>query len=135
MPPYNPPDAGKPCCCTDPTVITAQRTDSAPSGNMVVGLWTLHESITLTIKGTCYKDLQIDWMTCWHGGLFGIGELAGYVGSGLSVDVPVETYPLVGNAWVTDARVFYLACEGGKWTKKRTDASLGYIWSGSSWSH
>ena len=92
MPGYNPPDAGTPCCCcTQPTVITAKRTDPSPDGNKLVGLWTLHEKVTLSIEGTCYKDLVINWFTCWHGGLFGIGESAGYVGSGLSVDVPVET--------------------------------------------
>jgi len=136
MPGYNPPDAGTPCCCcTQPTVITAKRTDPSPDGNKLVGLWTLHEKVTLSIEGTCYKDLVINWFTCWHGGLFGIGESAGYVGSGLSVDVPVETYLGFGNAWITGAQVNYLACESGKWSKKRIDAPLSYYWSGWSWSH
>ena len=135
IPPYNPPDLGKPCCCSDPTSITAQRTDSAPTKNWLpwpLWQWTFHYSVALTIKKTCYKDLEIQWTTCYR------GSNAGYVGSGFSVDVSLPVgvpVPGIGNIWVTDARVFYLACEGGKWTKKRLDASLGYAWDGWNWSH
>jgi hypothetical protein len=139
FPPYNPPDLGKPCCCNDPTSIDAKRTDSHPTGFFAGTIWSeywlLHLSVLPTIKGTCYKELVIQWWTCWRGGVFGIGETAGYAGSGSSVDVPVQTYTGFGSNWQTGANIHFLTCDGGKWKKNEIDRPLGYFWSGWNWSH
>jgi hypothetical protein len=133
IPKYNPPDLGKPCCCSDPTTMTLQRNDPPPTKNLGFGwtgaTWTLHESAILTISGTCWKDPVIYWTTCVHGGQ------AGLVGSGLSADVPVATPPIgFTTTYLTEAWLYYLACDGGKWTKKEVKAGLNYWWD-DGWSH
>jgi hypothetical protein len=131
-PEYNPPAAGQKCCCSPASVITGKRTDLRPVLNwstFVYSKWTFFFGVWLDVEGNpdCFRDIEVQWQRCWgQGG-------AGYMGSGMSIDVSVNTVAGYGNKWVTNARIFYLTCKGGLWTKQRANASLGYTWTGWSW--
>jgi hypothetical protein len=50
------------------------------------------------------------------------------------IDIPVTTWIWPGHpSWTTEARIHYLTCENGVWTKKFSTASIGYTWNGWSW--
>jgi len=135
-PKYNPPDLNKPCCCMDHSTISSRRTDRPPTQNwsfFPFTSWTLHLSVDVKVTGNCIKDVEIQWQRCYNRGV------GGYMGSGPAVDVGADTITGIRNAWLINARVFYLKCEYGYWRLGRTalnrsaDASMGWVWNASGW--
>ena len=133
FPPYNPPDAGKPCCCSPPAVVTGTRNDWSPIlGWSILGIydrWLLTLGVELHVAGNpdCFEDVEVQWARCW-----GVGG-AGYMGSGTSVQVYVDTQLGIGVSWTTVAKINFLTCKGGLWTKDFRKASKPYNWTGSGW--
>jgi len=131
VPPYNPPDDGKPCC-VDPAVLKkAKRTDPPPtegSKRSDGGVnWTIHMKLDLQIDGP-YKDLQIYWTTCWR--IDGTSGIIPTCSNKTACDFLSITYGNIGGPYTTQARIFWLSCEGGKWTKKKHIVSGGYTFNG-----
>jgi len=135
-PKYNPPDLNKPCCCMDHSTISSRRTDRPPTQNwsfFPFTSWTLHLSVDVKVTGNCIKDVEIQWQRCYNRGV------GGYMGSGPAVDVGADTITGIRNAWLINARVFYLKCEYGYWRLGRkalnrsADASMGWVWNASGW--
>ena len=131
-PPYNPPAAGQKCCCSPPSRITGTRTDGHPRLNWTLGIyskWTIFMSVALDVHDNpdCFRDIEVQWQRCW-----GVGG-AGYMGSGTSISTEVGTWTGYRNGWLINARIFYLTCEKGLWTKRRTNASLAQLWTGWGW--
>lgn len=130
IPPYNPPDAGKPCCDKPANLRKGKRTDPPPTKGASSGggvNWKIHMALDLQIEGP-YKDLQIYWTTCWR-----IDRTSGIIPScsdKTGCDFPTVTAGNVGGPYVTTARIFWLSCEGGKWTKKKHIAGGGYTFDG-----
>jgi RHS repeat-associated protein len=134
VPPYNPPQIGKKCCGMShcPAHITGTRTDRPPTDKgsaIIYTSWTLHLGVHINTDSDCYTDVRVDWIRCW-----GTGG-AGYMGSGTQIDIPVSTWNYIGIHpwWMTEARINYLTCENGIWTKKVAKAGMTYLWDGSDW--
>jgi RHS repeat-associated protein len=132
IPGYNPPSVGQKCCCSPPSRITGRRTDWRPYVNWSVGFvtqWVLFMSVYVEVHDNpdCFRDVEVQWTRCWGGGG------AGYMGCGTSNFPKVTTTLGIQNMWLTTARINYLTCENGVWTKKRSIAPLGYIWTGWGW--
>ena len=133
FPPYNPPDAGKPCCCSPSSVVTGTRNDWNPLLDWsILGIWDrwlLTLGVELHVSGNpdCFKDIEVQWARCW-----GVGG-AGYMGSGTSVQVYVDTQLGIGVSWTTVAKINYLTYKGGVWTKEFSKASRPYNWTGWGW--
>ncbi len=134
IPPYNPPQVGKKCCCEHPGTahLKGIRTDGFPTddGSVIIFTkWTLHLRVQINTDSDCYTDVRVDWVRC-----YGTGGM-GYMGSGTQANIPVSTWNHIGIHpwWITEARINYLTCEKGLWTKKLSKAGMTYMWNGSDW--
>jgi hypothetical protein len=109
----------------------AKRTDPSPTKGSKTsngGLnWTIHMKLDLQIDGP-YKDLQVYWTTCWR--IDGTSGIIPTCSNKTGCDFPTITYGNIGGPYVTTARIFWLSCEGGKWTKKKHIAGGAYTFDG-----
>jgi len=83
--------------------------------------------LDLQIDGP-YKDLQIYWTTCWR-----IDCTAGIIprcSNKTACDFARITYGSIGGPYLTTVRMFWLSCEGGKWTKKKHIVGCAYLFNG-----
>ena len=135
VPAYNPPDAGKPCCDKPAKLKTAKRNDPPPTNGSIfkdangnaLGNMTIHMATAIEIEGV-YKDLQIYWTSCWR--------IDGTSGAIPPCSNKTECYfptDAGGGPYVTTTRLYFLSCEGGKWTKKRYKFGVGYVWEKGKW--
>jgi RHS repeat-associated protein len=131
----NPPDEGKPCCCTPAAkLLRFYRTDPPPTigeKDSAGRKWTINMSVDIRLEG-CYKDLAILWWTCLREGNQDSGVISWCLNSPSCTFTTHTTN--TGGPYLTFVRMRYLSCEDGKWVKKlRKGAGIQYTWEKGKW--
>ena len=119
----NPPDEGKPCCCSPPAELTDFGRSDSP------GFFFITMNAHFKISG-CYKDVALLWWTCWRpNGTAGV--IPDCVNS-LSCTFFAGTSGLMG-PYITFAKLRYLSCENSKWVKHQANDGHTYFWGWGGW--